>query len=183
MSAPTTRAREMLSPWPRRKHQESPGTLPKLAALFTKRRRYRSASVRELGGDSRGAESPHSYPAWYTVAIRAEAQVTVRLATSGVRLGSAYGIRTRVTGVRGRRPGPLDERATVGSRGGRRAGARTIAQGLGRARSVPTAFGRVPFPGRRPGWSQPGPVAARWVWRTRRASRADRATSGSSSPL
>jgi hypothetical protein len=24
---------------------------------------------------------------------------------------SAYGIRTRVTGVRGRRPGPLDERA------------------------------------------------------------------------
>ena len=26
--------------------------------------------------------------------------------------GSAYGIRTRVTGVRGRRPGPLDERAT-----------------------------------------------------------------------
>ncbi len=27
-------------------------------------------------------------------------------------LGSPYGIRTRVTGVRGRRPRPLDERAT-----------------------------------------------------------------------
>src|SRR4029077_14574437 len=31
-------------------------------------------------------------------------------------IGSAYGIRTRVTGVRGRRPGPLDECATCPSR-------------------------------------------------------------------
>src|SRR5436305_4302202 len=30
----------------------------------------------------------------------------------GCQVGSAYGIRTRVTGVRGRRPGPLDECAT-----------------------------------------------------------------------
>ena len=45
--------------------------------------------------------------------------------------GSAYGIRTRVTGVRGRRPGPLDERATVGSRGGGTPArsARSVAQG------------------------------------------------------
>src|SRR3954465_5759128 len=32
------------------------------------------------------------------------------------RVGSAYGIRTRVTGVRGRRPGPLDECATCPTR-------------------------------------------------------------------
>src|SRR3954465_2861739 len=32
------------------------------------------------------------------------------------RVGSAYGIRTRVTGVRGRRPGPLDECATCPKR-------------------------------------------------------------------
>ena len=35
---------------------------------------------------------------------------------SDVTLGSPYGIRTRVTGVRGRRPRPLDERANVAFR-------------------------------------------------------------------
>jgi hypothetical protein len=34
-------------------------------------------------------------------------------ALGGKKLGSAYGIRTRVTAVRGRRPGPLDECAVV----------------------------------------------------------------------
>ncbi len=41
------------------------------------------------------------------------AEIKKREGTEGRRSGSPYGIRTRVTGVRGRRPGPLDERATV----------------------------------------------------------------------
>ena len=51
----------------------------------------------------------------YPVELRAPAMESDKLsaAKKAIQLSSAYGIRTRVTGVRGQRPGPLDERAKL----------------------------------------------------------------------
>ncbi len=74
------------------------------------------------GGTGEGVEKQPSAPLYHPKVTHGPRQTVVELqlhrsklltmrSLGAVTRGSAYGIRTRVTGVRGRRPGPLDERA------------------------------------------------------------------------
>jgi hypothetical protein len=78
------------------------------------------------------------------------------LAVVGRLFGSAYGIRTRVTAVRGRRPGPLDECAEMAGRRKIPDGTAAVkAANLRRVRGIPG--GRASLPGGRgAGSDRPG---------------------------
>ena len=62
--------------------------------------------------EARGGIDPRDVDDEGNEAKKGEPKAEAELGGEG-RIGSAYGIRTRVTGVRGRRPRPLDECATL----------------------------------------------------------------------